>query len=96
MIDLKPFMSDRMWDWAQGEINQGLQSDLPNIYYGVTTRALKTDLQEYGAVYSKVTVSTQRQESVGASSNSKVIYKDIEISFVKEDGIWKVDSAFWQ
>jgi hypothetical protein len=39
---------------------------------------------------------TQRKESSGSYSNAKTYYQNILINFIKEDGVWRVDSAVWQ
>lgn len=91
--DLKVFMTQKMWSWAQNTIKQG---QISNIYYGITTRALNSQIDSQTSSKATVRVSTQRQETVGSQINSRVIYKDILIVFEKEGGVWKVSGAYWQ
>jgi len=43
-----------------------------------------------------VLVNTRRREAIGASNNfSEVFDQSIVVSFVKDRGVWKVDSANW-
>lgn len=65
-------------------------------YYGVSTRVITVDVQEENEGTARVVVTTQREESVGSPQNTTVKFQDIVLTFVKEDGMWKVDSAIWQ
>lgn len=65
-------------------------------YYGVETRALSATISNYVSNTSAtVLIKTQRRESVGTSSNGRVSYEDLALTFVTEQGVWKVDSATW-
>jgi len=96
LIDLKPLMTSKMKSWADDRIMAGLNKQTPQVYYGITTRALNAQLIEMNESRAKVSVGTQRQESVGDEINSKVTYSDILIVFEREGGVWKVAGAFWQ
>lgn len=97
--DLKILMSQRMADWAddfiQGEISKKTSS---SIYYGVTTKAVFENVKEFDTTKgtASVLVSTQRKESTGTTNNSTKFAQDILLNFVRKNGAWKVDSAYWQ
>jgi hypothetical protein len=94
LLDLKMLMTERMQNWVDSLVVAG--SSGSGVYYGLTTRALNTEIKNISENTAEVSVSTQRQESVGSEINNKVYYQDILISFVKEGGLWKVDEAKWQ
>jgi hypothetical protein len=94
LLDLKMLMTEKMSQWADTLIAKGSDSQL--IYYGITTRALNTELKTITEDQAEVLVATQRQEAMASEENNKVYYKDILIKFAKEDGLWKVDGAYWQ
>jgi len=69
------------------------------IYYGITTKAVAQELKEFDEDVGKarVMVKTRRREATISTNNySNVFSQDIELSFVKENGSWRVDNAFWQ
>lgn len=70
----------------------------PKEYYGVTTRVItvKVDAQDDAAGTAQVTLTTQREEAKGSVQNVSVKYQDIALTFVKEDGEWKVSNALWK
>jgi len=96
LIDLKYFMSARMQQIVDSKITVRNLNKTDVIYYGVTTRAISAEIQQINFSQATVKVKTQREEFYGADVNSKVSYQDILISFIKQDGVWKVDSVEWQ
>lgn len=70
----------------------------PNGYYGISTQVLSVtvDAMDDAAGTASATVSTQREESVGSPQNQTVLYQTLVLTFVKENGTWKVDSAIWK
>jgi LPS O-antigen subunit length determinant protein (WzzB/FepE family) len=95
--DLKIFMSRKMQNWADKFINDQVKSGYTDIYYGVTTKSISTDVKKYDESSSaSILVSTQRRESTGSTNNTSTYYQDILVSFIKENGSWKVDAATWQ
>ena len=40
-------------------------------------------------------MNTQREEAIGSPQNISVKYQEIELEYVMEGGVWKVDSANW-
>lgn len=66
-------------------------------YYGVTTRVISVsvDAVDETAGTATVTVTTQREEAKGDIQNITVRYQDLRLTFVSENGTWKVSSATW-
>ncbi len=97
ILDLQIFMTRKMKNWAEKSIEES-KNEYSDIYYGITTKAISSEVQEFDSEAGKavVLVSTQRKESTGSMSNSSTYYQDILITYVKERDVWKVDSAYWQ
>jgi len=99
IVDLKIFMSREMQVWADNFIDEiRANSDYSDIYYGITTKAISEEIQEFDEDIgqAEILVKTQRRESTGTMSNAVTFYQDILIVFIKERGSWKVNSAHWQ
>ncbi len=99
VIDLKMFMTEKMRKWADEYVkSQRVASTDSSIYFGITTKAIKEDLKKYDddTGYAEVMVSTRRQEARNTRINvSNAFSQNILITFKKENGAWKVDSAYW-
>lgn len=67
-------------------------------YYGVTTRVISVtvDAVDETEGTATVTVTTQREEAKGDIQNITVRYQDLRLTFVMENGTWKVSSATWR
>lgn len=100
ILNLKIFMSEQMKIWSDSYVaQQRAKQNIDDIYYGITTRAIYKELIDYDEDVgrARVRVSTRRREATISTGNvSNVFNQDIEIKFIKEKGIWKVDSAYWQ
>ena len=98
--DLKIFMTKNMSNWADKFIKeQREKSQVNDIYYGITTKAVSEKVQEFDedVGQAEILVSTRRREALGTTNNvSKTYNQNILVTFVKERGSWKVDSAYWQ
>lgn len=96
--DLLGFMTASMQEWAQREVDAARSKPLPEIYKGVTTRALAQDMKkmDLGAGEAEFTVSTQRKELIGTSTNFRTFNQDILIKLKRQEDVWLVDGAFWQ
>ena len=97
LSDLEIFMSQRMRKWAANYIDDHRQS-VPEIYYGITTKAIAETINEFDedGGRASVAVQTRRREASGTTSNyTQAFNQDITITFIKEMGAWKVDSANW-
>lgn len=99
ITDLEVFMTAKMQAWAHDFIEK-MRAEKPDtsIYWGITTRALKTEVLNFDENLGRaeILVSTQRREAVGTTTNAKVYYQDIVLKFAKEEGAWKVDEAAWK
>lgn len=100
ILDLKIFMSEKMKRWADNYIaeqrERGVKQD---IYYGIITKHIAKELKEFDEDLGRasVLVNTRRREATISTSNiSNVFNQDIEVNFVKERQVWRVDSAYWQ
>jgi len=98
VTDLKIFMSQRMQGWADDFVAQEAKKSSSVIYYGITTKAVVEQVKNYdeNVGEAQIIVKTQRREATGSMSNVSYLQQDIIVNFVKENGAWKVDSAFWQ
>jgi len=96
--DLLSFMSA---DFAQRTKNfiysQRLNQRFDQIYYGLTTKAMNSQVIDFYPERNlvKFKVITQKQEIVGGSENANVFYQDAEVEFINSGGIWKVNSLNW-
>ena len=93
-------MSEKMKRWADNYIaeqrERGVKQD---IYYGIITKHIAKELKEFDEDLGRasVLVNTRRREATISTSNiSNVFNQDIEVNFVKERQVWRVDSAYWQ
>jgi hypothetical protein len=96
--DLRIFMSQKMQSWSDSYVSQiQEQAGTNTIYYGITTKALFQEVIQFDddAGKAEILVKTQRRESTGTMANSSSFYQDIRLLFIKENNIWKVDSATW-
>ena len=100
ITDLKMFMSLRMQKWSDDFIEkQRKNSSSRDIYYSIMTKVVSKELIEMNDDTKKasVLIKTRRIESIGSDSNSSDTFsQDMVINFVKEKGVWKVDSATWK
>ena len=93
LLDVLPLMSA---DFAQKTMEFIETTEIPETYYGINTSVITVKVDVQDEVSSQVTITTQREESEGSPQNTRVSFQDIILTFVKEDGAWKVDSAIWQ
>lgn len=93
--DVLPLMSAAFAAKTQAFIDGATPSAA---YYGVTTRAvtIRVNATDEAAGTADVTVTTQREEAKDVPQNVSVRYQDLELTFIMEDGEWKVDSAVWK
>jgi len=75
-----------------------LNKKAPEGFYGITTRVItvKVVSKDETAGTATIDLTTQREEEKTSAQNTSVKYQDIEMTFVKESGVWKVDSATWR
>ena len=96
---LKIYMTQNMQKWADGFTADAKKNKNKEAgYFGVTTKAVsvKTDSFSEEQGKAEVTVSCQRREATGTSTNARIYYQDMTVSFLKEKGVWKVNEARWK
>ena len=96
---LKIYMTQSMQKWADGFVADAKKNKKDTAgYFGVTTKAVsvKTDSFSEEQGKAEVTVSCQRREATGTSTNARIYYQDMTVSFLKEKGVWKVNEARWK
>lgn len=96
---LLPYMTERMSQWANNYLAEKRANPVyADIYHGITTKTLSITTVDYNtsAGTAEFLVKTQRRESTGSTSNSQLTYQDIQIKFVRDQDIWKVDEAWWK
>ncbi|MFA5106744.1 MAG: hypothetical protein WC497_00260 [Patescibacteria group bacterium] len=96
---LIPYMSERMKKWAQKYLDEQRDKTVDqSVYYGMITRTMSVKQISYDSDNgtAEFLVTTQRNESTGTSSNARIFYQDLQIKFIKEQSVWKVNEAWWQ
>ena len=75
-----------------------LNKKAPDVFYGITTRVITVKVihKDEKAGTATINLTTQREEEKESAQNTSVKYQDIELTFVKESDVWKVDSATWR
>jgi hypothetical protein len=91
--DVLTLMSESLAASTQSLIDS---SEPLDYYYGVTTSVITVKVSSQTDVAAQVTVTTQREEAIDSPQNISVKYQDIVLTYVKEGGVWKVDSSVWQ
>ncbi len=92
--DLIPLMSK---SFAASTTASLTTKKIPTGFYGITTRVITVTVvkNDEKAGVATVDLDTQRQEERGTAQNMSIKYQKIELTFVKESGVWVVDSATW-
>ena len=93
---LLPFMTSSMKQWAQGRIDAAKTAGYQPIYSGTSTSVLSYHVTSVNTNDAQLQMTTQRKESVGAATNSKIYNQDVEVRMLKEAGVWLVDSVDWK
>lgn len=98
IVDLYPFMTAKMRQWAEKYVADGRarQGSAPADYFGMTTRALGSRAVEKGSKKTIILVTTQRRESTAAALNARVYNQDLELILIEDAGLWRVDEAQWK
>lgn len=66
-------------------------------FYAVTTRFISAEVEEAASGdQATVTVSVQREESIGSAQNSELKYQNLVLEFVRSGENWLVDVAVWE
>ncbi|MFH1413138.1 MAG: hypothetical protein ABIG10_03900 [bacterium] len=94
LVDLKLFMTKQMQDWAdENIISNRIGLDYEE-YYGISTKAVTSEVQSKSDDFASVMVHTKRTEI--KQGKTRVFNQDILIKLAKPGKSWKVDGAFWQ
>ncbi len=74
------------------------QATTPGTFYGVSTQALSATIHTIDQLAGRasLTVSTQRQESRGDTTNPRVFYQDLDLELALVGDQWKIDTASWK
>jgi hypothetical protein len=99
ILDLKIFMTKSMQVWADEFVRETkAKEEYGGIYYGITTKAVSAEVKKFDddTGQADIFVDTQRRESAGEMGNATISYQSILISFIRENGSWKVNRAEWQ
>lgn len=92
------FMTKSFSEWVTSYVEQ-LRENAPSYesYYGISTRALTADLQSFDDELGKaeINISTERKES-SATENLEPYLQNILLRFLKVNGEWLVDAAYWE
>lgn len=99
LSDLESLMTEKMWAETDSFIQQSKASAGDSaVYFGVTTKAISVNIVSIDEVagIAEITVGTQRRESSGSMADSSAIkYENLELTFWKVGGEWKVNAAKW-
>ena len=98
IYDVEFFMTADMKEWAKKYIIDNAVEPGAE-FYGVTTRALKTEIvvMDDDETQAQIVVTTQREETRGSiTGRSNIIYQKIAIDFLKIENEWKVNAANWR
>lgn len=96
--DLNIFMTASMRSWAVDYVTKmRLDNPYDGNYYGITTQAVNTEVKTFDdkAGKAQVVVNTQRRE-VKTDGGENNFAQDLRLDFVKQDGQWLVDGAYWE
>ncbi len=95
LSDVLPLMSSTFAANTQEFIDG---ATAPEEYYGVSTRLITVSVDEYdeGRGRASASITTQREIAEGSPQDIRIEFQDIALTFITEDGVWKVDSATWQ
>jgi len=94
--DLMPLMTSSMRAWAEQYIADN-PLDPSEPYYGISTRALATEMVsiDIDAGQAEVNVETQRRETK-TGEEERAFIQTINLDLVKIDNEWLISSATWQ
>lgn len=98
--DLQIYMSANMRAWADNYVAELRQESLgkTNEYYGIITKSLTANTEKFDnkAGQAKIIVETERRESGADGSMGTAYRQKIDLNFVKVNGEWLMDKAYWQ
>lgn len=94
--DLYALMTDSMRTWANTYLADQRKVQAAGVeFYGVTTRAMKTEVLEQSADSVRIRVTVQRVETKG-SAQAQSSYKTMEVALKHIGQAWFIDGAWWK
>jgi hypothetical protein len=97
--DFKIYMTDSFSTWTDKYVEDLRAKDQASAsYYGIVTYALGTEVKSFNDKVGKaeIIVSTKRIESTAAIGDKAPYLQKITLDFVKVNGDWLVDAAYWE
>lgn len=97
VVDLYPFMTSLMKNWAKEYVEKLRKETQRATYEGITTRAISVSINSLNLDEGKAEtlIKTQRTEIKADSPEPKVYYQDLRLELFEVGGDWKVDGAYW-
>lgn len=89
----KPFTSQSFAAFLDRTLNQQRQANLTGPYRAYLTTALVVATTATTATTARMTIGTQRQETI--ASETMTYYQDLLLDLVKVGDDWKVNAAAW-
>ncbi|NCT55067.1 hypothetical protein GW758_03890 [Candidatus Falkowbacteria bacterium] len=97
--DLEIFMTKSFREWSKSYV-EDLRESAPSyeVYYGISTRALTTELISFDEATGKAEISvlTERSESSADGGDLEPYQQKILLEFNKLANDWLVDAAYWE
>jgi flagellar basal body-associated protein FliL len=98
IINLKIFMTVSMQKWADNYVAAAKKSNpYSGAYQGLTTHAVTSEIKNFDSAkgVADILIHAQKVQSTASSTNNASYTEDLLVTFVKENGQWKVDNAKW-
>lgn len=97
LLDLRAYMTAAFAARTEAVVAENRAKPRPAEYFGVTSRAISTDVQllDENAGRATVVIKAQRRETGSTAGSERVYYQDLTLTFLNVDGAWKVDTAAW-
>lgn len=93
--DLAALSTPQMQDWLVAQKKKlSAQYAADEVYYGVTTIAPIAKIESQSDSSAVIIVSTQRKET--KDGEIRVFNQDLKLAFVKVNGEWLINAAYWQ
>jgi hypothetical protein len=96
--DLRIFMTDNFSDWTVKYVEElKIKGQATSSYSGIVTHALSGEVRSFDDKVGKaeVVIETVRTESAMSGDKEPYLQKII-LSFLKVNGEWLVDAAYWE
>ena len=95
--DLKIYMTASLQDWADKYVATQKAAAKSGSYYGITAKTLTTEVKSFDdkAGTAEIIVTTERRESTEAIGGGEPFRQNLDLKFLKVNGEWLMDSAYW-